>query len=85
LAEELKGVSMLYHESTYGEDRLPSAEKYCHSTARQAALVAREAGVGKLLLGHYSSRYDDEQVLLNEAKEVFENSFLTNEMDVFDV
>jgi ribonuclease Z len=48
-------------------------------------LVAREAGVGKLLLGHYSSRYDDEQVLLNEAKEVFENSFLTNEMDVFDV
>ena len=85
LAEELKGVSTLYHESTYGEDRLPSAEKYCHSTARQAALVAREAGVGKLLLGHYSSRYDDEQVLLNEAKEVFENSFLTNEMDVFDV
>ena len=47
--------------------------------------MAREAGVGKLLLGHYSSRYDDEQVLLNEAKEVFENSFLTNEMDVFDV
>ena len=85
LAEELKGVSTLYHESTYGEDRLPSAEKYCHSTARQAALVAREAGVGKLLLGHYSSRYDDEQLLLNEAKEVFENSFLTNEMDVFDV
>ena len=85
LAEQLKGVSTLYHESTYGEDRLPSAEKYCHSTARQAALVARDAGVGKLLLGHYSSRYLDEQVLLDEAKEVFENSFLTNEMDVFDV
>ena len=47
--------------------------------------MAREAGVGKLLLGHYSSRYDDEQVLLGEAKEVFENTFLTNEMDVFDV
>jgi ribonuclease Z len=85
LAEQLKGVSTLYHESTYGEDRLSSAEKYCHSTAHQAALVASKAGVGKLLLGHYSSRYDDEDVLLSEAKKVFENSFLTNEMDVFDV
>ena len=85
LHEILKGVSTLYHESTYGEDNLQQAEKYCHSTARQAALVARDAGVGKLLLGHYSSRYEDEQVLLDEAKMVFENSFLTNEMDVFDV
>ena len=85
LAEQLKGIDTLYHESTYGEDRLQSAEKYCHSTARQAAMVARDAGVGKLLLGHYSARYEDEQVLLNEAKEVFENAFLTNEMAVFDV
>lgn len=85
LAEQLKGVSTLYHESTYGEDHIHNAEKYCHSTARQAALVARDAGVGKLLLGHYSSRYNDEQVLMDEAKEVFENTFLTNEMDVFDV
>ena len=85
LHEQLKGVSTLYHESTYGEDKLQSAEKYCHSTARQAAMVARDAGVGKLLLGHYSSRYEDETVLLNEAKEVFENTFLTSEMDVFDV
>jgi len=85
LHELLKGVNTLYHESTYGEDRLQSAEKYCHSTARQAALVAKEAGVGKLLLGHYSSRYEDENVLLEEAKNVFENTFLTNEMDVFDV
>ena len=48
-------------------------------------MVARDAGVGKLLLGHYSSRYDDETVLLDQAREVFENSFLTNEMAVFDV
>jgi ribonuclease Z len=85
LHELLKGVSTLYHESTYGEDRIQSAEKYCHSTAHQAALVARDAGVGKLLLGHYSSRYEDENVLLEEAKKVFENTFLTNEMAVFDV
>ena len=85
LHEQLKGVRTLYHESTYGEDKILSAEKYCHSTARQAAMVAKDAGVGKLLLGHYSSRYDDENVLLKEAKAVFENTRLTNEMDVIDV
>ena len=47
--------------------------------------MARDAGVGRLLLGHYSSRYEDENVLLNEAKTVFEQTFLTNEMEVFDV
>lgn len=85
LAERLKGVSTLYHESTYGEDNLQMAQKYNHSTARQAALTARDAGVGQLLLGHYSSRYEREEVLLDEARKVFENSHLTNEMDVFDV
>ena len=85
LADQLRGVSTLYHESTYGEDNLQMAQKYNHSTARQAALVARDAGVGQLLLGHYSSRYEREEILLDEAREVFENSRLTNEMAVFDV
>jgi ribonuclease Z len=56
-----------------------------HSTARQAAMVARDAGVGKLMLGHYSSRYEDETVLLQEARSVFENSFLSSEKEVIDV
>ena len=85
LHELLKGVSTLYHESTYGDDRLQSAEKYMHSTARQAAMVARDAGVGKLMLGHYSSRYEDETILLQEARSVFENSFLSSEKEVIDV
>ena len=85
LASQLKGVNVLYHESTYGDDHLPQSEKYFHSTARQAATVARDAGVGRLLLGHYSSRYEDERVLLNEAQEVFSNVSLTNEMDVFEL
>lgn len=85
LHEQVKGVNTLYHESTYGEDKIRSAEKYCHSTARQAAMVARDAGVGQLLLGHYSSRYEDENVLLEEAKVVFENTRLTNEMDIINV
>lgn len=85
LKQQLQGVSTLYHESTYGEDNVQRAEKYCHSTARQAAMLAREARVGQLLLGHYSSRYEDEQVLLDEAQKVFPNSRLTDEMAVFDV
>ena len=79
LHEHIKGVTALYHESTYGEDNLLLAEKYFHSTARQAALVARDAQVGRLLLGHYSSRYEDENILLNEAKQVFENTELCDE------
>lgn len=85
LSQQLRGVSTLYHESTYGEDNLQMAQKYNHSTARQAALVARDAGVGQLILGHYSSRYEDESVLLNEAREVFENVRLANELDVINV
>jgi ribonuclease Z len=78
-------VTTLYHESTYGEDNRLLADKYYHSTARDAAMVARDAGVKQLLLGHYSQRYEDENVLLNEAKEIFPNSRLTNESSVFDV
>ncbi len=85
LHQRLEGISTLYHESTYGEDNLLRAEKYYHSTARQAATVAHDAHVGQLLLGHYSSRYDDEQILLQEAKAVFDNSKLTKEQAVFDV
>ena len=85
LHEMLEGISTLYHESTYANDKEDGAQKYFHSTARQAATVARDAHVGKLLLGHFSARYTDENILLNEAKEVFENAYLTAEMKVFDV
>ena len=85
LHERLKNVDLLYHESTYGEDNLNRAETYWHSTARQAALVARDAGAKRLLLGHYSSRYQDENVLLEEARAVFKNTYLTDENDVFDI
>ena len=85
LHEYLQGVTTLYHEATYAEDNLPMAEKYYHSTARQAALVARDAGVGQLLLGHYSSRYEDENLLLREAQTIYPKARLVKEMDVIDV
>lgn len=85
LKEKVKGVTVLYHESTYTSDQEDRAKIYYHSTARQAATIAAGAGVGILLLGHYSARYNDEQVLLQEAKAVFENSILTQEGMVFNV
>lgn len=85
LKEQVKGVTVLYHESTYTSEQEDRAKIYYHSTARQAATIAAGAGVGTLLLGHYSARYNDEQVLLEEAKAVFPNSILTQEGMVFDI
>lgn len=85
LAEKVKGVDLLYHESTYTEEFHDRAEKYLHSTAREAALTARDANVGKLLLGHFSKRFLDEKPLLDEARAVFPNSFLAKEGMVMDV
>ena len=85
LKEKVKGVTVLYHESTYTSDQEDRAKIYYHSTARQAATIAAGAGVGTLLLGHDSARYNDEQVLLQEAKAVFEHSILSQEGMVFDV
>lgn len=81
----LCGVTTLYHESTYCDDKAANAESYLHSTARQAATVARDAKVQQLLLGHYSAGYTDSNRFLKEAKEVFDNTFLTDELAVFDV
>lgn len=83
LHELIAGVDLLYHESTYCRDSQHRAEAYWHSTAADAATVAREAGVKKLLLGHYSSRYPDENAFLDEAREIFQESYLTNENDIF--
>lgn len=85
LKEQVKGVTVLYHESTYTAEQEDRAKIYYHSTARQAATIAAGAGVGTLLLGHYSARYNDEQVLLEEAKAVFSNSVLSQEGMVFDI
>ena len=56
-----------------------------HSTAREAAMVAKNADAQQLLLGHYSHRYADETLLLNEAQEVFSPTLLSQEGEVYDV
>lgn len=85
LHELVKGVSTLYHESTYSAEDAERARLYWHSTSQDAAKVARDASVGKLLLGHFSARYNNESQLLDEAKEIFPNSYLTCEGATFDI
>ncbi|MCM1489213.1 MAG: ribonuclease Z [Muribaculum sp.] len=86
LAEKIQGVNLLFHESTYLKDNIDKARERGHSTAAQAAQVAADAGAKKLMLGHYSSRYKDDTVFLEEAKLIFRNSILANEglkLDVY--
>ncbi len=85
LSEMIRGVDTLYHEATYLSRDEERAKLYFHSTAAQAAQVAKDAGVGKLVLGHYSAKYDDESELLEEAKSVFANTILSDENIIVDV
>ncbi len=79
VAEKVKGVSLLYHESTYLKAMGENAIRRFHSTTHQAASIALQAGVDKLIIGHFSSKYEHLDVFLNEAKEVFENTYLATE------
>ena len=75
----MEGFTLLYHEATFGEDRAKRAEETRHSTARQAALMAKACHAGQLLIGHYSAHYQDESILLNEARQVFPNTLAAME------
>lgn len=67
----IQGVSLLYHEATFAGDKEDLARKTLHSTATQAATIARDAAVGKLLIGHFSSRYRETDELEAEAQAIF--------------
>lgn len=79
----VKDVDLLYHEATFVERDSVQADAAAHSTSRQAATIARDANVGKLVIGHYSVRYDSEDELLAEATEVFPNTVASQEGMVF--
>lgn len=79
LVETLRGVDLVYHEATFMDDMRERAECTYHTTAKQAAQLAKDAGVGKLLLGHFSTRYRDLGPLLQEAKGIFAESYLAEE------
>ena len=73
-AELVSGVDLMYHEATFADEDRALAKKTGHSTAKQAAQVALTAGAGRLLIGHFSSRYKDLYLLETEAREIFPNS-----------
>lgn len=75
----IKDVDLLYYESTYTHNELPQAASRGHATAAQAAQIAKLANVKKLMLGHFSARYPDNNIFLKEAKEVFSKTMLANE------
>lgn len=81
----IKGADFVYHEATFAESESERATSTMHSTASQAASIAKQAGVKRLVIGHYSSRYNELGVLLKEAQEVFPNTELASEGKVFDL
>lgn len=81
----IKNVDLLYHEATFLNEHLQRANETKHSTALQAAQIAKKANAKKLLLGHFSSRYLDLSVLQDEAQTIFKNVELAIEGEVFKV
>ncbi len=79
IIESIRGCDLLYHESTFAHDLKHAAEEKMHSTNVQAAMIAKLANAKKLLIGHFSARYEDPEVLLNEARKVFEETFIVEE------
>ena len=77
-------VDVLYHESTFLKNEEQLCDKTKHSSARQAALIAKKAEVKNLILGHYSTRYRELSPFLEEARELFENTYLAEDGKVFD-
>lgn len=85
IAKMVEGVDTLYHECTYADSEIERAKAYFHSTASEAAQTAADAKAKQLILGHFSARYENEELMLEQAKAKFSNSVLAYENGVFDV
>lgn len=79
VAEDVKGVDTIYHEATYDDSLETQARERGHSTARQAGKIAAMAGAKRLIIGHFSKRYNSEEILLREASEEFPEVIVANE------
>lgn len=85
LADKIGPVDLLFHETTYLDANQSEASQRYHSTSRQAATVARAAGVKAMLTGHYSSRYDNDEEFAKEARDIFPNVITNKEGLVIDI
>lgn len=79
IVEQIKNVDLLFHEATFQDEDQSRAKETYHSTASQAATIALAAKVKKLMIGHFSARYDNEDILLEQAKTVFPETILAKE------
>jgi ribonuclease Z len=85
IIDQVKGVDLFYHETTFLHDDIELATGTGHSTSRQAAEIAMKAGVKKLLMGHFSSRYKHPEMFEQEARTIFGESYAVNDGDIFEV
>lgn len=85
LIDLIRDVDLLYHETTFDKSLAELADKTGHSTAEQAAIIAKKANVGKLIMGHFSNRYMNYDLLLNEARSIFPNSHLPETLQMIEV
>lgn len=76
---QIKGVDLLFHESTFAQSDAARAKETFHTTASQAAEIARDAEAKQLVIGHFSARYEDESILLKEAQAIYPNTLLAKE------
>lgn len=83
LIDIIKGVDLLYHEATFLEELRDLANKTLHSTAKDAATIARLSKVKKLIIGHFSARFHDASLFEKEAKEIFENTVAAREGETY--
>jgi ribonuclease Z len=83
VVESVRDADILYHEATFMHDKLDRAIYTMHTTAKQAGIVARTADVKKLIIGHFSSRYDDLEPILKEAQAEFPNTEIAEEGKTF--
>ena len=85
LADWVRGADLLYHEATFPAEMAEMAEKTFHSTTIQAATVAKDAGVKKLIVGHYSSRFPSVDFYLDEIQAIFPEASLAHDGDVIEI
>ena len=85
IIDKIKDASLLYHEATFDNAMKKVATEKMHSTAAQAAMIAKKSMSSKLLLGHFSARFNDTNILLKEARELFPNTFISKEGHTYNI
>jgi ribonuclease Z len=85
LSDVLTGVNLMYHEASFSKMDAKRAKEHLHSTAEQAGKLAKASGAGKLLIGHFSNKYGDNEVLLKEARAEFPETYYAEEGCTYDI